>query len=320
MNKNIFLLIVLFTSYINAFAINFTVNNITYSVENASATSAMVVEGPSAGIVTIPQTVTYGTKKFTVTALSNCAFVDSYITELYLPSSLIEIRYQDSGGLLHGNLRLERIIVAENNPVFCDMDGVMYSKDLETLIAYPPAHKNGSHYAIPNTVITIEKSAFDGSKNLRTISLPERLQNIQDFAFNGSGIESINIPKSVISLGYMFIRNVWALPFNLKSIHVNWDTPLSLQRTETFSNDIYTKVTLFVPKGKKALYENASIWNNFFSIEEDENSGISETLLGDEDENYIYFDLKGYRVGNRNGLLLRLNKNGRATKFIATQH
>ena len=318
MKKILMLLYAIFILAYNMNAVVFKVGNITYSAQNASVSTATVEKG-TGGVIIIPQTVTYGSKTFTVTALSNCAFVDGGMEELEIPSSLTEIRYDDSGGLLHGNRYLKKIIVAEDNPAFCDVNGVMFTKDMEILIAYPPAHTSNSHYDVPEGVKCIGKTAFECSQNLRTITLPPNLKSIQLAAFNASGIESINLPKSVNYLGHLCIRKVSMLPFYLKSIYVNWDIPINLTGDDTFSQEIYTDVTLYVPLGTKSLYEAAPVWGNFFSIEEFDASNITEIFVDSHDD-CQYFDLNGRASDGSNGIIIKVDKSGRAKKYILNRH
>ncbi len=299
------------------FAVEFKVGNITYSAESASALTATVEKG-TGDIINIPETVSYGSKTFTVTSMSNCAFVDGNLKELYIPASLTNIRYDDSGGLLHSNRFLKKIIVDEDNTAYCDISGVMFTKNMKTLIAYPPAHDSDSHYEVPDGIEIIGKTAFDCSQNLRTITLPQSLRSIGILAFNASGIETINIPKSVDYLGDLCIRKINRLPFHLKSIYVNWENPISLSTEDVFSQDIYTEVTLYVPQGTKAFYESAPIWNNFFSIKEYDSSNINDISL-DPDQDSQYFDLNGIATNNRNGIIIKVDKRGKTKEIIVRQ-
>lgn len=106
-------------------------------------------------------------------------------------------------------LRLDRIEVAEDNPCFRSVDGVLFSKDGTRLIAFPPARlseKNpektaetneetdeetyglpwlvpGGEYEIPEGVTAIDALAFSGF-NLTKITLPETVEKIDTHAFS----------------------------------------------------------------------------------------------------------------------------------------
>lgn len=97
---------------------------------------------------------------------------------------------------------LERIEVDENNKHYCDIDGVLYSKDMTTVICYPCNHdqylrdkygyeaepyradateeyiKDVQTYVVPSTVTTIGELCFNYA-NLRNIYMPEGLKRIE---------------------------------------------------------------------------------------------------------------------------------------------
>lgn len=52
----------------------------------------------------------------------------------------------------------------------------------------------------------------------------------------------------------------------LKAIYVKNSTPIFL--VNDFSSKTYVNATLFVPRGSKARYQNAQVWNNFINIQE----------------------------------------------------
>lgn len=74
--------------------------------------------------------------------------------------------------------RLEEIIVDPKNNVFRSLDGVLFSKDGETLILYPE-NRAGSNYSVPDGVVRIEKL---GSPNLRKIVFPDSVLEISSGA------------------------------------------------------------------------------------------------------------------------------------------
>lgn len=63
---------------------------------------------------------------------------------------------------------LENIEVSENNPVFCSINGVLYSKDTTSLITYP-AGKADTSFTVPKEVVNVNWSAFWGADKLKAI-------------------------------------------------------------------------------------------------------------------------------------------------------
>lgn len=112
--------------------------------------------------------------------------------------------------------------VAEDNPYLCSVDGVIYDKDMKTVLRYPPA-KEDTEFKVPDTVETIGESAFACAKNLKKTDLPDGLITIKEWAFSDTEISSFNLPESLIEIfSYAFANNTSltsiTLPASLKRI------------------------------------------------------------------------------------------------------
>jgi hypothetical protein len=70
------------------------------------------------------------------------------------------------------------------NPNYQSIDGVLFSKDGKTLIAYP-AGKSGSAYVIPSSVTSIGYEAFKGCTSLTSVTIPSSVTNVSYGAFYG---------------------------------------------------------------------------------------------------------------------------------------
>ena len=90
---------------------------------------------------------------------------------------------------------LTSIIVSENNRAFASAEGVLYSKDMKTLVCCPGG-KSGS-LAIPDGVLTIGHSAVNCAL-LTNVNIPDSVTTIGWCAFSGcESLSSIQIPKDV---------------------------------------------------------------------------------------------------------------------------
>jgi hypothetical protein len=95
---------------------------------------------------------------------------------------------------------LSNISIATDNPNLTSVDGVVYSKNMDTAIVCPGG-KTGT-YTIPYGVSIIAQSAF-GSCKLETVILPNTITyiGIQSFAFM-EHLRYINIPASVTYIDF----------------------------------------------------------------------------------------------------------------------
>ena len=138
-----------------------------------------------------------------ITSIREYAFnCDGVVEVINIGPEVLEI----DGKSFYSCWALQRIEVDENNPNYCDLDGVLYSKDMKTLICYPPNHdqylrtkygyetepyradsteeyiRDVQTYVVPSTVETIGELAF-AYANLRNVYLPEGLKSIETLGF-----------------------------------------------------------------------------------------------------------------------------------------
>ncbi len=161
--------------------------------------------------ITIPDTVTsIGTSAFrNCSSLTSIVIPDS-VTSMgdlvfYRCSSLESITIgagleeMDTG--FSYCTALSEINVSENNPSYCSVDGVLFSKDMTTLVRYPLGRADTS-YTIPDSITTIGTSAFESSTALETVTIPDTVTTIEDAAFYSCmAMSSITIPQSVTTIG-----------------------------------------------------------------------------------------------------------------------
>lgn len=106
------------------------------------------------------------------------------------------------GGNLYGCPKLTTMAVDNDNQNYIVIDGVLYSKDKKTIVKYPMG-KEGSSFAIPNTVVTIGEKAFYYSF-LESIFIPESVTKIESSAFiNNIKLNNVELPNSIKKIGYM---------------------------------------------------------------------------------------------------------------------
>ncbi len=117
------------------------------------------------------------------------------INTLIIPETVTSFRCDDlsCGGL-------KEIIVKEGNPVYCSEDGVVYDKQMKTLLC-SPTFRRGT-MTVPQGVEKIGEGAFSASR-LSAIILPDSLREIGPSAFAHcfTHLTELVIPSNVEKIG-----------------------------------------------------------------------------------------------------------------------
>lgn len=121
------------------------------------------------------------------------AFNKTGLSEITVPASVKEI----GENAFNDCVALTAINVDGGNSAYASADGVLFTKNMKTLIKYPN-NKPGDYYEVPAGVKTIGASAFAASANLATVVVPKGVNTIGFGAFEGcSHLVSLTLPKSV---------------------------------------------------------------------------------------------------------------------------
>ena len=148
-------------------------------------------------------------------AFGNCIF----LTELVLPEGLKEISlYAFTGcdlltsvtipenvsviedGIFYGCMSLTEIDVNEKNKNYTSVDGVLYTKDMTQLVAYPVGKKS-AEFVVPDGVRKICGGTFGGSSSLTNVTISDSVTTIGDEAFSDcSVLKLITIPQNVAEI------------------------------------------------------------------------------------------------------------------------
>jgi hypothetical protein len=118
------------------------------------------------------------------------------LTGVTIPENLTNIALQAFGS----SPRLTAIDVHTNNPVFASVAGVLFDKNLTTLIVCPAG--TVGDYAIPDGVTQLASYAFYQCSGLTNILIPDSVATVGNAAFFGcSGLSGLILPTSITSIG-----------------------------------------------------------------------------------------------------------------------
>lgn len=102
------------------------------------------------------------------------------------------------------------ISVDNENTKYSSIDGVLFNKEQDTLVACPGGIKGA--YVVPEKVIHIGDWAFWGCTSLTSLTLPESVRTIGDVCFwDCTNLVSINLPNSLVEIGMRAFHNCSSL-------------------------------------------------------------------------------------------------------------
>lgn len=226
-------------------------------------------------------------------------------TSIEIPNSVISIEIGE-GGCFSDNSNLTSINVEENHKIYASVDGVLYDKNIITLLRCP---RGKTLVEMPNSVTSIGEYAFSGCSNLVSIEIPNSVTLIGECAFADClGFTSIEIPHSVTEIGSgafygcigltsviigngvtliddeVFrecveltsviigsgVTSIGSYTFGecvgLTSIEIEAQNPPVID-DDTFE-EVSRSIQIKVPCGSKAKYQTAEYWKEFVNYEE----------------------------------------------------
>ena len=196
-----------------------------------------------------------------LTTIGLAAFVGCGITTLNIPANVTDV------GLDYACPNLRSITVDAANPTYMSIDGVLFLRNSQILIAYPA--KKGEVYVIPEGTEALQAYSFLESP-ITDVTLPTTMTQLYDAAFGYSKA--------------------------LRKVTVLTATP-PICPSNVFVNSIApTEGTLYVPFGSKNTYKAATGWKAFSNIVEMEEDGIrsidNEQLTMDN----VIYNISGQRL------------------------
>lgn len=120
------------------------------------------------------------------------AFSYTEIASFDIPTSVVSIK----GNPVEGCDKLTNIQVSEGNECYYDVQGVLFCKITESLVAYPCGRTDIS-YCAPEGTIVIGENAFTECQ-MEIVRLPYSIRVIEPFAFSYSdNLELVSVPYTM---------------------------------------------------------------------------------------------------------------------------
>ena len=253
----------------NTNALEVTINGLNYFLYLQSHEATLTYGHTCSGELDIPSEISYNDETFVVKSMFvNSFYNNTELTKVRIPKTIENILHSypyDSDdedpptGMVspdHMNpfrecTALEAIEVDEENPSFKSINGVLFSQDgvghyyyltneyYGTGLYCYPAGRQQEAYSIPDGVEWIGAGAFEGSRNLTTLTIPNSITHIYSCAF-----QNCNNLTDV----YCYADNV----------PITWDY--------AFKDIPIASATLHVPAGSIEEYKTTSPWSNFGNI------------------------------------------------------
>lgn len=170
------------------------------------------------GALTIPSTVTYKGREYSVEGISACAFEDcTNLTSITVSGGVYYINEYAFSGCTNletvnvtKDMRFVSTHAFDNTKWFDSQpDGLVYIGS--AAYKYKGSMPEGTGITIQDGTISISGEAFMNCANLISVSMPSTLTSIDYFAFkNCEKLASVSVPESVVNIGIdAFYGTAW---------------------------------------------------------------------------------------------------------------
>lgn len=166
-----------------------TEDGVTYNIFKGGYAAVHYVDNHDIEEFTVPDTI----QNTPVVGIEWGAFRDcKNIKKLSLGKNVSVIDWYDAA-----EQTIEEIAVTEDNKSFTVVDGALYSKDMKTLVAFPPA-SSAEEFKVSDKTEKIGDCAFVCCKNLKKVVLNDNIKEIGASAFWGcSALSDIALPNGI---------------------------------------------------------------------------------------------------------------------------
>ena len=183
-----------------------------------------------------------------------CFTVGNRLEEIDLKGFSYDIRRTNAEEEL---INLKRFKVSESNPTYSVKDGILFSKNGETLMIYPNG-RDDTEYTTPTGVKTLAYHSFAGNKKLKKVIVSEGVTTIEECAlFSCTYLEYLSLPSTLLKIEAAAFQHNYALK-----------TMVSLAKNPPVLYDNFVMYDagfneILVPAGSVDAYKTANVWKEF---------------------------------------------------------
>lgn len=236
----------------------------------------------------IPDKVVYDGKEYFVTATAQNAFTNmtSRVKVVVLPNTIQDIFYEGTGvsqraaTCSFAENRLEEISVDASNTHFKSKQGILYTHDMKTLIAYPTLNPKDSVFLdegisyiapsaflyaaniafidLPLSLRKIGASAFRDTEQLAHIILKDSVDSLMNFAFSSPFLTHLTLGNGVKYVDKNFVSSD-----SVMQMYSRATVPPTIRNPHLFLQEVEANSLLYVPRKSIALYRQTEGWNKF---------------------------------------------------------
>jgi len=231
-------------------------------------------------VIHIPDSVCTDSKCYRVIGIRSYSFADTKtIKQLYIPSAIDTI-----GAPLNYHGSIENFIVHSDNSKYMSDDGIIYTKDKQKLVQYPPS-KLDSIYSLPEGLKSIGSLSFHSINYLHVLEAPLSLEKLDILAMMTIDTLTHTLRELVFqdSLRIMDGYSLMGLQIRLLVLgsgleevdfqYFPYKNPVDVVCRATTppichngSSQYLPLSTLHVPRKSIGLYQKANGWSRFGTI------------------------------------------------------
>lgn len=149
-------------------------------------------------------------------------------------------------------------------PSTVDYNGVTYTVTGVAEYAFTDYDDALISVTLPNTIVALDNYAFDGTV-LEKLDLPDSVESIGNNVFEYSALKNISLGQGIKTIG----SNCFLKCDDLQQVTVMAVTPPTIE-SSTFPSTLRSNITLTVPKGSLSAYKTAPNWSGFKEYKEAE--------------------------------------------------